>query len=267
MSIEALREIVWDYYRHHGRALPWREPAKDGSFDPYRILVSEMMLQQTQVSRVVPKYLGFLEQFPDLATLSEAQLAVVLAAWSGLGYNRRAKYLHEAAKTLMHEDGPWRQARLEACKGIGPNTAAAVLAYAHNQPLVFVETNIRTVFIHHFFRDKEKVGDKELLPLVAAALDREHPREFYWALMDYGVYIKATIGNMSRSSKHYTKQSKFAGSKRQLRGQVLRILLSGKCTRDTLGSRLADARLEAVVGDLLREGLIIQKDNTLALAE
>ena len=249
----------------HGRTLPWRQPEVDGSFDPYKILVSEIMLQQTQVNRVIPKYQAFLEAFPNVKALAAAPLSAVLALWNGLGYNRRAKYLHEAAKQLAPLSEPWTVDELAACKGIGTNTAAAVVTYAYNQSIPFIETNIRTVFIHHFFKDAEVVSDKELTPLVAAALEREHSREWYWALMDYGSHLKVTVGNVSRMSKHYARQSKFHGSKRQLRGYILRVLIEKPHTRNELAQTNPDDRLEAVVADLLQEGLVMERYGRLFL--
>ena len=252
MDIRTFQETVWEYYSKNKRALPWREPG----LSAYEILVSEIMLQQTQANRVIPKYQEFLKQFPIARTLAEASLTEVLKIWNGLGYNRRAKYLHEAAKALARKKQPWSLDDLTACKGVGHNTAAAVVAYAYDEPVVFIETNIRTAFIHHFFADKDGVHDKDLLPLVEQALDREHPREWYWALMDYGTHLKATIGNAARASKHYAKQSKFQGSKRQVRGQVLRLLGEGNKSRQELADSVADERLQTVLDDLVREGLV-----------
>jgi A/G-specific adenine glycosylase len=265
MNFSEFQELVWDYYRQHGRDLPWRTAEPDGSFDPYKILVSEIMLQQTQAGRVIPKYESFLKRFPTVGALAEAPLSAVLAQWNGLGYNRRAKYLHEAAKQLTAKDVPWRMEDLVACKGIGPNTAAAVIVYSCNQPIAFIETNIRTVFIHHFFKDEYGVHDKDILPLVEQALDKEHPRDWYWALMDYGVYLKGTVGNASRASKHYAKQSKFEGSKRQVRGQVLRLLKNRNYLRVEMKEVVSDERLEAVLKDLTKEGLITEKSGVLHL--
>jgi A/G-specific adenine glycosylase len=265
MEILEFQEIVWEHYRLHGRDLPWRVPESDSKFDPYKILVSEIMLQQTQANRVIPKYESFLKRFPTVKALAEAPLSAVLAEWNGLGYNRRAKYLHEAAKHFVSKDGPWKLEDLTACKGIGPNTAAAVVVYSYNQPITFIETNIRTVFIHYFFKDKEGVHDKEILSLVEEALDREHPREWYWALMDYGVYTKATVGNASRTSKHYAKQSKFEGSKRQLRGQVLRLLKDKDYPYADMKELIPDERLEAVLKDLTQEGLVTEEAGVLHL--
>lgn len=256
ISLTEFQQTVWEYYAQHGRDLPWRKPEPGGSFDAYKILVSEIMLQQTQVPRVIPKYHAFLGKFPTIQTLATAKLGDVLRVWSGLGYNRRAKYLHEAAKILQRKPRPWTAEDLKDCKGIGKNTAAAVCVYAYNQPLIFIETNIRTVYIHHFFHGRPKVADKELAPLLEASLNPEHPREFMWALMDYGTYLKKLVGNLGSHSKHYAKQSAFAGSNRQIRGQVLRLLGQGPLSPAELQKQLSDSRLMTVVSALEHEQLI-----------
>lgn len=253
-TLSEFLEILWNHYKEHGRDLPWRhEP-----YNAYHILVSEVMLQQTQVNRVVPKYTEFLIRFPTTQTLAKAPLSDVLRMWSGLGYNRRAQYLHLAAKQLSAQTEPWGIATLSACKGIGHNTAAAVATYAYNEPVVFIETNIRTVYIHHFFPDKDKVSDKELMPYIEATLDQEHPREFMWAVMDYGSFLKARVGNVARSSKHYSKQPRFEGSKRQIRGKVLRELMVSPQRAGNLQAAIADSRLNVVLYDLIQEGLVRQ---------
>lgn len=263
MDYAEFRELVWDYYAKHQRELPWRQPP----YDAYRILVSEMMLQQTQVKRVIPKYQAFLAQFPDAKSLAQASLADVIRAWSGLGYNRRAKYLREAAIALSAKSRPWSLADLTACKGVGVNTAAAVLTYAYNEPHVFIETNIRTVYIHHFFPDRDDVTDKELLPHVATTLDHEHPREFMWALMDYGSFLKSSIGNVSRASKHHTVQSRFEGSRRQVRGQILRALHEKPSALRSLQRAVPDSRLASVLEELEQDGLIKKQQQYYRLAD
>jgi len=222
-------------------------------------MVSELMLQQTQVPRVVPKYRAFLERFPTAARLAEADLGDVLREWQGLGYNRRAKFLWQAAQAVAKLGHfPDTAAELVQLPGIGPNTAGAILAYAYNQPAVFVETNVRTVYIHHFCGDREGIGDTEIARLVEQTLDREQPREFYWALMDYGSHLKATVGNLNKASKHYTKQSKFHGSRRQVRGQVIRLLGAKHHSLAELQAAIADGRLAAVLHELEQEGLVRQ---------
>lgn len=259
---EQFLEILWEYYTRTGRHdLPWRLAEADGTFDPYKILVSELMLQQTQVSRVVPKYLSFLSHFPDVRSLANAELGDVLRSWQGLGYNRRAKYLWQAAREVAARGAfPASLAELVQLPGVGPNTAGAVLAYAANQPVVFVETNIRTVYIHHFFHDGDQVDDRDIRALVEQTLDREQPREFYWALMDYGSWLKTKVRNIHQS-KQYAKQSTFQGSRRQLRGRVIRELSSCSLTLAQLQQIIPDDRLRSVLTDLERESMI-RRDST-----
>jgi A/G-specific adenine glycosylase len=214
---------VLAYHTEHGRhSLPWRLTS-----DPYAILVSELMLQQTQVDRVVPKFRAFMERFPTAASLAEAPQKDVLIMWQGLGYNRRARYVHQAAQMLTERGQTLSDMKheLTTLPGIGPYTAGAVRAFAFNAQEVFLETNIRTVFIHHFFADAAKVPDDALIPLVAQCLPHvREPRVWYAALMDYGSHLKKTIGNVSRRSASYTKQKPFARSPRAVRGAVLKLL-------------------------------------------
>ncbi|GLI38904.1 A/G-specific adenine glycosylase [Geobacter hydrogenophilus] len=217
------RQIVYGHYRRHGRTLPWRE-----THDPYAILVSEIMLQQTQVDRVTGKYMSFLSAFPDFRSLAAATLDAVLSTWQGLGYNRRALNLKRCAEAVVTEHGgtlPSTIAELEKLPGIGHYTARAVAAFAFSVPSVFIETNIRTVFIHHFFNDSEKVHDREITPLVEGTLDHGNPREWYYALMDYGAHLKRLHGNPSRRSAHHATQSPFKGSNRELRSLILKAIL------------------------------------------
>jgi A/G-specific adenine glycosylase len=268
-ELTAFRKTVWDFYREHGRhELPWRRAEADGEFDPYKILVSEIMLQQTQVARVIPKYNEFLAKFPDVARLAQASLGEVLRAWSGLGYNRRAKFLWRSAQMVVADFGgefPRGARELQKLPGVGPNTAGAITAYAFNRPAVFVETNIRTVFIHHFFKHQRDIPDKTILELVEQTLDRERPRVWFWALVDYGAYLKQTVGNVNRASRSYAKQSKFAGSKRQLRGQVIRLLIERSYNQSELAGLLGDDRLDVVLDDLVAEKLIAARSGSFML--
>ncbi len=264
---------MWAYYEAHGRnELPWRILDANGQIDPYHVMVSEIMLQQTQVGRVIPKYEQFLARFPDVQSLASAPLADVLTMWSGLGYNRRAKFLWQAAQMIVAEyNGVFPRTAPELVKlpGIGVNTAGAIVAYAFDRPVTFIETNVRTVLIHHFFADEADVADKQLLPIlqqimddiVSDAIEGRSARTWHWALMDYGTYLKQTVGNMSRQSKTYAKQSAFHGSKRQVRGQILKILsTTGKQSVQMLQTKIADERLESVLEDLVREEFISLKD-------
>lgn len=258
---------VWRYYGSNGRHdLPWRKPAKNGQFDPYAIMVSEIMLQQTQVSRAIIKYHEFLHTFPTASSLSTAPLADVLITWSGLGYNRRAKFLWQAAQEIEAKGSfPQTVDQLVQLPGIGSNTAGAIAAYAFNRPVCFIETNIRTVFIHHFFEDHDEISDKQLMPYIeeslAVALEHGYSsREWHWALMDYGTHLKQTIGNISRRSKTYAKQSKFEGSRRQIRGHVLRALGERPHQLVELQQLISDERLSEVLQTLEHESFISFRD-------
>ncbi len=187
-----------------------------------------MMLQQTQTSRVIEKFAEFIKAFPTVSRLSKADQKDVLKLWQGLGYNRRALYLLQTARTICEKHNgrvPSLKEKLVTLPGVGNNTAGAVIAFAHNFPAIFIETNIRRVFIHEFFREKEKVSDQEIFPLIEATLDQKNPREWYYALMDYGAYLSKFETNPNRKSMHYKKQSKFDGSMRQVRGKILKLLL------------------------------------------
>jgi len=251
------RRLIYDHYEREGRRFPWRQTR-----DHYRILVSEIMLQQTQTNRVVEKYAEFIAAFPDISALARAPLRSILSVWQGLGYNRRALCLKELAETVVarHEGRiPGTVEELKKLPGLGPATAASVAAFAFNRPVVFLETNIRTVFIHHFFPGKGKVSDTEILPLAEAVLDRENPRRWYNALMDYGAMLKKTGANPGRRSAHYTRQAPFQGSDRQIRGRIVRLLTGHpSLTGNELIEKLDDEprRVRHILDKLVREGLV-----------
>ena len=259
MSDDEFRELVWEQGRKLYRDMPWREDPS-----PYKVWVSELMLQQTQVGRVVPKFLAFMQRFPTVDVLAESSLADVLVMWSGLGYNRRAKFLWQAALEIsLRFDGELPSARkeIESLPGIGPNTAAAILNYAFEVPTPFVETNIRTVYFHHFFDGQSKVDDRELLEVVERTQDSEHPREWYWALMDYGALLKSTLGGRLDMSKHYKRQSPLVGSLREMRGRIVRELTTRSLSEEALKRAVdADARFVPALEDLTREGMIEEAD-------
>ncbi len=266
-SRDAFIRDVRQAYAEHGRHdLPWRKTR-----DPYRILVSEVMLQQTQVERVRGFYDRFLERFPDVAALAAAPASAAIAAWQGLGYNRRALALRRAAREIVARHGgkvPRAYADLVALPGIGPYTAGAVRAFAWNEPGAFLETNVRAAYLDRFFPDAERVPDRDLLPVVEATLDREDPRTWYWALMDYGARLKATKGNATRRSATYARQSRFAGSDRQLRGRILRMLANRTRTAAELAALDPDpARLARILGDLEREGFVTLRRGRYRLAD
>ncbi len=225
--------MLQKFYQENKRdSLPWRKTK-----DIYKILLSEVMLQQTQVSRVLIKYKEFLTKFPDVQTLANAQLRDVLTLWQGLGYNRRAKFLHEASKMIEAAKPTELKDYHFLCSlpGVGQSTAGAVFAFTQNKPVVFIETNIRAVILHHFFADitEEKVPDikiREVLEKLIAMVSKDFgPRDFYYAMYDYGTHLKQTLGTQRKAlhqkSKSYVKQSTFQGSRRQLRAFILKTFL------------------------------------------
>lgn len=259
------RKLIYGYYQRHRRPMPWRRTR-----DPYRIVVSEVMLQQTQVARVREKYGEFIRAFPTIGDLARAPLAQVLAAWQGMGYNRRALYLKRLAETVVREYGgviPRRREQLEKLPGLGPATSASVCAFAFGDPHPFIETNIRSVFIHHFFRNKACVSDAQILPLVEKTLDRDDPRNWYYALMDYGVYLKSKHGNPSRRSSGHKTQPPLEGSVRQMRARIVRSLLPGKRReRDIVRGARDPALVRTAISGLRKDRLIVRTQGFLSIA-
>jgi A/G-specific adenine glycosylase len=276
--ITAFVNTVWEYYRSQRRDMPWREDTS-----PYSVIVSEIMLQQTQVDRVRTKFASWMKRFPDWKSLAQASTKDVLSEWTGLGYNRRALYVKRIAEAVVADkrydflkNGKVAPKEihelLRTLPGIGPNTAGAVMAYSFNLPSPFIETNIRSVFIHHFFPEIEKregrkackkISDVEIIPFIEAALadrrNQKNPREWYWALMDYGSDLKRRLSNPSRRSAHLVKQSKFEGSNRQLRSQILRFIMQEKTDRKTITKQFKGhepEKIEKNLTDLIKEDFI-----------
>lgn len=266
-SIADFQKKVYDYYGEFARVFPWRSEVSD-----YRVFISEVMLQQTQAgTRTIEKFNTFVNRFPDFESLASASLRDVLEMWKGLGYNRRALWLKQAAEIIVKKHNgilPRTIEALDALPGIGYATACSISAFAFNVPTVFIETNIRTVFLHHFFFGKKDVDDREILPLVEKCLDVQKPRKWYSALMDYGTMLKKSVGNESRRSAHYIRQSTFAGSTRELRGKILGLLtnhriMDGKKMKE----ELRDERLDDVLGKLKLDGLVSEKGGSYFLSE
>jgi A/G-specific adenine glycosylase len=265
--IVAFQRVIYHYYESEGRELPWRR-----TDDPYAILVSEIMLQQTQVERVLLKYGPFLERFPSLADLARADLGDILRAWQGLGYNRRAKALQGLAQRVTAEFGgrlPAERRVLERLPGIGPATAGALLAFALEQPVVFLETNIRRVYLHCFYSGEEAVPDSKLLPLVLLTLDAPQVRQWYYALMDYGARLKKLVPNPNRRSAHYSRQSRFVGSDREIRSRILHLFLQAReLPEATILESLPgeSGRLKRILEQLRRENFLLYQDGSYHLA-
>ncbi|QQR82103.1 A/G-specific adenine glycosylase [Candidatus Campbellbacteria bacterium] len=232
--------------------------------------MSEIMLQQTQVDRVVSKYTAFTKQFPNFKTLANARTSDVIQAWQGLGYNRRALNLQRCTQEVVQKYKgklPSSYTELVSLPGIGPYTAGAIMAFAYNKPIACIETNIRAVYIHHFFSPTKKVSDKELLLLIEQTLDTQNPREWYWALMDYGSYLKKTLPNPARRSTHHTKQKMFKGSNRQLRGNILKLVSQKSISEKKLFAEIQRKPIEirGALTALTKEGFIQKKGANISL--
>ncbi len=276
--LEEFSATVWERGRELYRDLPWRV-----THDPYAILLSEVMLQQTQVSRVMGRWEQWLETFPTIADLASAPLPPVLELWQGMGYNRRALNLKRCAEEVvaMH-DGvvPSDKKALLGLPGIGPSTSAGVRVFAFRQPDMYLETNVRAVFIHELFPGRESVADKELVSLVEATCPQDaRVRAWYYALLDYGAYLKKTMPNPTRRSKHYTRQSKFEGSHRQKRAYLLRRVIDDALSTEDLARDLAQSErasgrqepsveeVRAILDELEREGFVMRRGDAWLCAE
>lgn len=267
--LEFQKEIL-AYYTKNKRSMPWRDIS-----NPYKIFVSEMMLQQTQVERVKIKYPEFIKKFPTLKSAAQADKMEILRVWQGLGYNRRALFIKRACEEIISKHKgifPKDFEALQTLPGIGPSTAGAICAFAYNKPVFFIETNIRAVVLHFFFKNKDKVSDIDIMKILKKVTpsrsDRNGqtvipPRDWYYALYDYGTFLKKSLGKdktkLHQKSKHYSKQSKFEGSFRQKRAQVLKFKLSNLSIADTeiLNTlSISPQELEDVFISLDKDGLI-----------
>jgi A/G-specific adenine glycosylase len=260
-GIAEFRRIIYSHYEEAGRVFPWRQNA-----GPWGVLVSDFMLQQTQTERVVPYWERWMRLWPSPGGLAQAPLESVMREWSGLGYNRRARYIRDCAAAIVRDHRgqvPGTPEELQTLPGIGPYTAGAIACFGYNYPAVFIETNIRAATLHFFFRDREGVKDREVFPLMEAALDRENPRKWYWALMDYGAALKKLTVNPNRKSAHYARQSPFEGSFRRLRGMVIKSLaFQGPATAECLARRTGIGQ-----EDVYRAAESLEKDLMVAEEE
>ncbi len=261
-----LREGLLRWYARYRRDLPWRRTR-----DPYAVLVSEVMLQQTQVSRVLGAYPRFLRRFPTLAALARASLGDVLRAWAGLGYNRRARDLWRAARSAAGGLPPTRS-ELDALPGIGRYTAGAVACFAYDAPEPFADTNIRRVLGrlalgHPASSTVAEAIDAELLPGRRAA-------RWHHALMDLGATVclaraprcdRCPLARACVAKARGTatipaaprRQAAFARSDRRVRGAILRALAPRQEGRTVAAIRAAVGhRADRLTRDLVAEGLL-----------
>jgi len=262
-EITQFQSNVLSFYKTHRRDLPWRKTT-----DPYKILISELMLQQTQVSRVIKYYEKWIKRWPTIDSLVHASRRDVLKAWMGLGYNTRGINLHRAAQKIVNDyDGDMLEAMKnhEEIPGVGKYTSRAVQIFATNVNLVTVDTNIRRIFIHefHLFED---VSDRELWLLAERCLPKGLSRVWHNALMDYGALFLTAQKTRVKSK---TKQSRFEGSDRQIRAQILRQLLERSLSLSDLQKILEveQNRLQQILGKMVQGNLIAAKNKRFQVKE
>jgi A/G-specific adenine glycosylase len=260
--IHRFQQRMWKYFREYGRPFPWRD-----TDDQYEILVSELMLQQTQTERVLKKYQPFLNRFPHYQALADAPLRDVLKLWQGLGYNRRALGLKKIAETVhgrYNDRLPDNQETLLSLPMIGPATAGSLQAFIFQKPVAFIETNIRRVILFFFFENEEHIKDGEVLSVVEQVVDTGDPRRWYYALMDYGVYLKYAVPNPNQRSAHYRRQPPFENSNRQIRGAVLRLITAeGPLRKAKVLQKLSsfeNERISRCMLELEKEGFIAAEE-------
>jgi A/G-specific adenine glycosylase len=261
LDYNEFKKIMYENYDNAGRDFPWRK-----NISPWGVLVSEFMLQQTQTERVIPYWERWMKLWPTPEALADASMEQALREWSGLGYNRRGRFLKNCADRIVKNYGgqvPETPEVLILLPGIGPYSSGAIACFAANYPAVFIETNIRAVMLHFFFNDRNDVKDREIFPVLKSSIDRENPRKWYWALMDYGAALKKITVNPNRRSAHYARQSRFEGSFRQMRGVVIKTLLSeGPGNTDTLKRRTGILKADLYkVLEFLEKDLMVAEEN------
>ncbi|HLD43204.1 MAG TPA: Fe-S cluster assembly protein HesB [Candidatus Nanoarchaeia archaeon] len=259
MAIKRVQNKILGHYAKLGRDFPWRKTK-----DPYKILVSEVMLQQTQTERVVPKYSAFVERYPNVFALSKANDRELLLLWSGLGYNRRAISLKRACQEIVERFGgefPKNEADLRSLPGIGPYTSRAVLAFAFNKAVPVVDTNIRRILIHEFGLD-ERISFMELEKIAKELIPKGKSRIWHNALMDYGAMV-ATARKTGVSS--LGKQGKFEGSRRWYRSQIVKMALKGNLRTQDVSKQLKTPLrfIRELCLELSEEGLIKFRDKEI----
>lgn len=274
MTHQAFQKHVWDWYTKNRRSLPWRPPRLSSSQTwcrnhAYEIFISEIMLQQTQVDRVIPFFEKFITELPDWEALATCPQPKLLKLWKGLGYNRRALNTKRAAQYILaHHDGilPKDLKELQKIPNVGVYTSAALMNFVHRTPTPLIETNVRTVFFHHFYPNQENISDEKIMKKVSATLHTENPREWMYALMDYGSHLRSEGVRITSKSKHYTKQKSFKGSKREIRGKILEILLDEPVlSPEILEQKITDEIKDNennpmhIIEDMIEEGFLEKK--------
>lgn len=269
MNKKKFNNLLYTFYKENKRFFSFRE-----IINPYHIFISEIMLQQTKITTVNNKFNSFIEVFPNFDSLSNSSLDLLLIKWKGLGYNRRAIYLKENAKKIVNEYNgilPQEKTILKSFLGIGEATASSIITYTYNIPTIFIETNIRAVFIYHFFLKnleyKEKITDKEIYPLIIDNIDLENPRVWYYALMDYGSFLKKKYPYLTKKSAAYKKQSPFQGSTREVRTKIIDILLKKKSiSYENLCNQIQRNDLKKILDKLIKNNMINEENTIYSLS-
>lgn len=276
--IAQFNRTLFQWHKKNYRAMKWRDTS-----DPYHILVSEIMLQQTQVARVREKYAEFIKKFPTVKKLAQAPLREVLVLWSGLGYNRRAKYLHQCAKEVAVKYSgkfPNTYEELAALPAIGRSTAGALLAFSFGHDTPMIDTNIRRILSRAFFK-KSIPSDKELYAFASSIIPRGKGRAWNYAMLDLGATLCTARGHSDEcplSGLHgavsdfiYKKpQKKFAGSDRFYRGKLLRHLILHKRILLSVVPKileLPEAKTAPIIKKLIAEKLIEIHGTRISLPE
>lgn len=251
----SFRRKLLNFYAKHGRDLPWRKTT-----DPYRVTVAELMLQQTQVERVIPKYEAWVKKWPSWKALANAGNRELLAQWSGLGYNRRALYLGKMAKVIVQEYGgvmPRDLTELEKLPGIGRYTARAILIFAYNESLITIDTNIRRVLLSEFgLPDRTPIARIEAL--AEQLLPKRRSRDWHNALMDYS---RLVLPKRLPGIRSGNRQTTFEGSLRQIRGEIVRQLTQSK----GVTIKMIATRLNRTEEDVLAAAMGLAKDGVIVL--
>ncbi len=262
-EILKFQEKILSWYEENKRELPWRSTK-----DPYKILVSEIMSQQTQISRVIPKYEAWLQRFPTIKSLAEAPAAEVLRYWSGLGYNRRALNLQKTAQAIVNSGRnalPTSVEELKKLPGIGQYTASAVACFAYDAQIPVIDTNIRKVIAAEFFQG-QLPDEKTIADIAREILPKGRASEWNQALMDFSSLVLKSV------KIPIAKQSHFKSSDRWYRGQTVKLLLEiKKISFSGLLDYFADInpidgeRLDALLHKLSKDGLVDYKDRTISI--